>query len=88
MYNLKKLLSLCTKKSLNLPTRKSGLCPLLIIKKNTEDVTIKEFNSIEEAIAELENDPNVPLDKIEKLKSSLNLFKNKTVIKIYNGEII
>lgn len=88
MYNLKKLLSLFAKKILNLPKDKSGSSPLIIIKKNTEDVNVKEFNSIEKAIAELENDSNVALDKIEKLKLLLNQFKNKTTIKICNGEII
>jgi hypothetical protein len=88
MYNLKKLLSLFTKKCFNLPVSKSWSSPLLIIKKNTEDANVKEYNSIEEAIADLENDPNVPSDKIEKLKSSLNQLKNKTSIKISNGEII
>ena len=62
--------------------------PLLIIKKDADDTNIKEYNSIEEAIADLENDPNVPSDKIEKLKSSLKQLKNKTSIKIRNGEII
>lgn len=62
--------------------------PLLIIKKDTDDANLKEYNSIEEAIADLENDPNVPSDKLEKLKSSVKQLKNKTSIKIRNGEII
>lgn len=62
--------------------------PLLIIRKEAEDSHIKEYNSIEEAIADLENDPNVPADKIERLKSSLNKLKSKSAIKIKNGEII
>lgn len=62
--------------------------PLLIIKKETDDTTVKEYRSIEEAIDDLENDPNVPTDKIEKLKSSLKNLKNKSSIKIKNGEII
>ena len=62
--------------------------PLLIIKKNADDVNIKEYRSIEEAIADLENDPNVSKEKIEKLKSSLKSLKNKTSITIRNGEII
>ena len=81
MYNLKKLMFLFTKKS-------SLSAPLLIIKKDSDDVNIKEYQSIEEAIADLESDPNVPSDKIEKLKSSLKRLKNKTSIKIRNGEII
>lgn len=66
----------------------SGNVPLLIIKKKTDEADTKEYNSIEEAIADLENDPNVPVEKIEKLKSSLQNLKNKTSIKIRNGEII
>lgn len=62
--------------------------PLLIIKKKAHEADTKEYNSIEEAIADLENDPNVPLDKIAKLKSSLKNLKNKTSIKVRNGEII
>lgn len=68
--------------------------PLLIIKKESEqestqdDTDTKIYHTIEEAIADLENDPNVPADKIEKLKASLNNLKNKTVIKIKNGQII
>ncbi len=62
--------------------------PLLIIKKDTEDFNVKEYKSIEEAIIDLENDPNVPADKIEKLKSSFKNLKNKTSIKIRNGEIV
>lgn len=62
--------------------------PLLIIKKDVDDANIKEYMSIEEAIADLGNDPNVPADKIEKLKSSLKNLKNKTSIKVRNGEII
>ena len=68
--------------------------PLLIIKKDADlsrtrdDLNVKEYKSIEEAIADLENDPNVPADKIKKLKSSLKNLKNKTSIKIRNGEIV
>lgn len=70
-------------------TRKySNSVPLLIIKKETDDSNVKEYKSIEEAIADLENAPNVPTYKIEKLRSSLKNLKNKTSIKIRNGEII
>jgi len=62
--------------------------PLLIIKKEADDANVKEYKSIDEAIADLENDPNVPSDKMENLKSSLKQLKNKTSIKIRNGEII
>ena len=58
--------------------------PILIINKNSES---KEYNSIDEAIAELENDPNVPKDKLDKLKESIKKFKYGSTIKIVNGEI-
>ena len=81
MNAINKLMYLFTRK-----TVKSA--PLLIIKKETDDFDIEEYQSIEEAIADLEKDPNVPSDKIEKLKSSLKQLKNKTSITIRNGEII
>ncbi|MBA4407698.1 hypothetical protein C0389_10515 [bacterium] len=81
MKSIKKLLGLFTTKS-------AKTTPLLIIKKESDDPNIKEFKSIEEAIADLENDPNVPSDKISKLKLSLKNLKNKTSIKIKNGEIV
>ncbi|MCK9641270.1 MAG: hypothetical protein M0R39_15300 [Prolixibacteraceae bacterium] len=62
--------------------------PLLIIKQETKEVNVKEYQTIEEAIADLENDPNVPSEKIENLKSSLKKLKNKTTIRIRNGEIL
>lgn len=68
-------------------TKKAKPAPLLIIKKETDD-NVKEYKSIEDAIADLESDPNVPSDKIEKLKISLKQLKNKTSIKIWNGEIL
>ena len=68
--------------------KRSKSAPLLIIKQDTDDANVKEYESIEEAIADLENDPNVPSDKIKKLRSSLKNLKNKTSIKIRNGEII
>ena len=51
-------------------------------------MNVKEYQSVEEAIADLENDPNVSPAKIERLKDSLKKLKNKTTIKIINGEII
>lgn len=62
--------------------------PLLIIKKKADEANVKEYISVEEAIADLENDPNVAAVKIEKLRTSLKMLKNKTSIKIRNGEII
>ena len=78
---IKKLCGLFTKKH-------STSAPVLIIKKDTNDSNIKEYKSIEDAIADLENDPNVSAVKIEKLKVSLKNLKNKTIIKIKNGQII
>ena len=82
MWNfLKKLKNLFTKKQ-------SVSTPLLIIKKTADDANVREYNSIEEAIADLENDSNVPSEKIEKLKSSVKMLKDKTSIKIKNGELL
>lgn len=77
---MKNLISLFTKK-------KSKSAPLLIIKKDADDENVKEYESIEEAIVNLENDPNISADKIEKLRSSLKNLKNKSSITIRNGEI-
>ena len=66
----------------------SDSVPLLIIKKDANDANVKEYRSIEEAIADLERDPNVPSDKIEKLRSSVKSLKNNASIKIRNGELI
>lgn len=68
--------------------KQSISAPLLIIRKDSDDANVKKYESIEEAISDLENDPNVPADKIEKLKSSLYQLKNKSSITIRNGEII
>ena len=68
--------------------KQHAAAPLLIIKKEASDTNTKEYNSIEEAIADLESDPNVSKEKIEKLKSSLKSLKNRTSITIRNGEII
>ena len=78
---MKKLMNIFTKKN-----PKSA--PLLIIKKNTDETNVKEFKSIEEAIADLERDPNSSAEKIEKLRASFKNLKNKTSIKIKNGEIL
>ncbi len=68
--------------------KRAAAAPVLIIKKDTDEKKVKEFDSIEEAIADLENDPNVSSEKIERLKTSIKQLKNKTTIKIMNGEII
>ena len=77
-----------TKKYSNLSAGEAGSAPLLIIKKKIDDANVKEYKSIEEAIADLENDPNVSSEKIEKLRSSFKSLKNKSSIKIMNDEII
>lgn len=58
--------------------------PILIISKDSKN---KEYDSIEEAIKELEKDPNVPIEKIIALKSSIKKLKNNTTIIIKDGEI-
>lgn len=79
-YMINKLFGLFRKK-------KSKQLPIIIINKKCKDI-VKEYDSIDQAISDLENDPNVPADKIEKLKASLKQLKNKNLITIRNGEII
>jgi hypothetical protein len=62
--------------------------PVLIIKKDSDGYRVREFQSAEDAISDLENNPDAPVDKIKKLKSSLLNLKNKNSITIRNGEII
>ena len=81
MKPMKKLWDLFTRKH-------TGTVPLLIIKKGTNDGDVIEYRSIEEAIADLERDPNVPSEKIDNLRSSLKRLKNNSSIKIRNGELI
>jgi len=44
--------------------------------------------NIEEAIKALEKDPNIPKEKIEILKQSFEKLKDKSSIKIRNGELL
>ena len=60
--------------------------PVMVISADSNE--IKEYESIEQALSELEKDPNVPKEKIERLKSSINKLRIRGVIKIQNGEII
>ena len=77
------------KKLMGLFKRKpSPSVPLFIIKKDAEDAGVKEYKSMEEAIAGLEQDPNVSKDKIATIRASLKSLKNKTTIKIKNGELV
>jgi len=59
--------------------------PFVIINKDQE---IIEYDSIEDAIAELEKDPDIPKHKMEKIRASFEDMKNKGKIRIKNGEII
>lgn len=68
--------------------RKVESSPLVIIKKVADEFNIKEYNSIEEAIRDLENDPNISREKINKLKESLKNLKDKSLIKIRDGELL
>jgi len=81
LNTIKKLMGFFTKKH-------SSSVPLLIIKKDSDDSNVREYKSIDEAISDLESDPNVPADILERLKLSFKNLKNKTSIKIKNGEII
>ncbi len=81
MNIVKKLVDLFTKKQVR-------PAPLIIIKKDKAEGNVMEYKSIDDAIADLEKDPNVSSAKIENLKSSLKQLKNKTSIKIRNGDIL
>ncbi len=62
--------------------------PLLIIQKDFNSTETKEYISIEKAIADLENDINIPKEKLEELRKSLDSLKNKSSIRIKNGDIV
>ena len=68
--------------------KQSPSVPLFIIKKDADDGGVKEYKSMEEAIADLEQDPNVSQDKIATIRASLKSLKSKTTIKIKNGELV
>ena len=68
--------------------KQSRSVPLFIIKKDVDDADVKEYKSMEEAIADLEQDPNVSQDKIATIRASLKSLKSKTTIKIKNGELV
>lgn len=88
MDYLKKLKSYFSKNLSFKRKVRGGSSPLIIIRKDSVDNNIKEYQSIEDAITDLENDPNVSPSKIENLKLSLKNLKNKTSIRIQNGEIL
>lgn len=70
----------------NQKTPKSA--PLIIIQKDSNNSEVKEYNSIEKAIAELEYDAGIPKEKLEQLKKSLDTLKHKNSVRIRNCEII
>ena len=57
-----------------------------VVSVNNEEV--KTYDTVAEAIAELENDPNIPKEKLGKLKITLSELKLTGKVKIKNGEII
>jgi hypothetical protein len=65
--------------------KSSGKAPFVIINKDT---AIIEYDNIEEAIAELEKDTDIPKHKMEKIRASFDKLKNNGKVKIRNGEII
>jgi hypothetical protein len=61
--------------------------PLIIVQKDFNSTETKEYYSIEKAIADLENDINIPKEKLEQIRKSPDNLKHKSSIKIRNGEI-
>jgi len=57
-----------------------------VISVNDEEV--KTYDTVAEAIADLENDPNIPKEKLDKLKITLNELNLTGKVKIKNGELI
>lgn len=57
-----------------------------VVSVNEEEV--KTYDSVAEALADLENDPNIPKEKLDKLKITLNVLKLTGKVKIKNGELI
>jgi hypothetical protein len=62
--------------------------PLIIIQKDSDGFETKEYDSIEKAITDLENDNIIPKEKLEQLRKSMDNLKHKNSIRIKNGEII
>lgn len=57
-----------------------------VISVNDEEV--KTYDTVVEALADLENDPNIPKEKLDKLKLTLNELKLTGKVKIKNEELI
>lgn len=52
------------------------------------DDEVKTYNTVAEAIADLDNDPSIPKEKLDKLKVTLSELKLTGKVKIKNGELI
>lgn len=52
------------------------------------DEEVKTYDTAATAITDLENDPNLPKEKLEKLKRTLSELKLTGKVKIKNGEIL
>jgi hypothetical protein len=62
--------------------------PLIIIQKDSDSSETKEYDTVEKAIADLENDANISKEKLEQIRKSLDSLKQKNSIRIMNGEIV
>ncbi len=74
-------------KELFVKKNKSVQAPLFIIQKDSGSSEEKEYNSLELAITNLEKDPNIPKEKLQQLRNSLENLKNKNSLRTKNGEI-
>ncbi len=54
----------------------------------SKEPAVIEYDNVEVAISELEKDPDIPMNKMEKIRASFEELKNKGKIRIKNGEII
>lgn len=61
--------------------------PLIIQKMNTLENIPIDFTKIENAIADIEHEPNISTEKLRKLKISLHELKNSSSIKIRKGKL-
>jgi len=57
-----------------------------VISVNDEEV--KTYDTVAGAIADLERDQNIPIEKLDKLKITLNELKLTGKVRIKNGELI
>ncbi|MBE2217582.1 MAG: hypothetical protein IAE90_05225 [Ignavibacteria bacterium] len=55
---------------------------------SVNDEEVKTYNTVAEAITDLENDPNLPKEKLDRLKAALSELKLTGKVKIKNGEVI